>query len=345
VTHLPGLDAALPPQPDGVPWPTERWSEAPSPVPIADLLDEVMAPGGPTRRTFAALVVHRGQIVGERYAPDIRDLDRLDGLAAVTPSTPLLSWSMAKSVTHALVGMLVGDGAASLDDRLGRWPDDDPRAAITVDQALQMRDGLAFSEVYEGTSDVIDMLFGPGRDDVAGFAAAFPLAHPPGARFSYSSGTSNLVSAYIRDRVHDYPAFLRKRLFEPLGMRTAKATFDAAGTFVGSSYLYASARDFARFGLLYLRDGVWDGRRLLPEGWVDHGRLARSVDPEDGRIYGAHWWVFGDDLGTFNASGYEGQSITICPPLDLIVVRLGTTPDDRAAYLSDWRRRVIARFR
>ena len=113
---------------------------------------------------------------------------------------------------------------------------------------------------------------------------------------------------------------------------------------MASSTVHATARDFARFGYLYLRDGIWDGRRLLPEGWVDHGRLPRSVDPEDGDLYGAHWWVVGDEFGSFRASGYEGQSILVSPGLDLVVVRLGKTPKEREPTCHRWRRRVIEAF-
>jgi CubicO group peptidase (beta-lactamase class C family) len=108
--------------------------------------------------------------------------------------------------------------------------------------------------------------------------------------------------------------------------------------------VHATARDFARFGLLYLRDGVWDGRRVLPEGWVDHGRTARSVDPEDGSLYGAHWWVVGDEHGSFRAAGYEGQSILVVPALDLVVVRLGRTAREHDADLVAWRSDIVAGF-
>jgi CubicO group peptidase (beta-lactamase class C family) len=110
---------------------------------------------------------------------------------------------------------------------------------------------------------------------------------------------------------------------------------------VGSSYVHATARDFARFGYLYLRDGVWDGRRVVPEGWVDHGRRPRSVDPGDGRLHGAHWWALDDESGTFWASGYEGQSIVVCPALDLVVVRLGKTLTDGDEALWGWRAALI----
>ena len=134
---------------------------------------------------------------------------------------------------------------------------------------------------------------------------------------------------------------LRDRVFESDRHDvSAEPRLDEAGTFIASSYLYATARDFARFGLLYLRDGMWDGRRLLPEGWVDHGRRFRSVDPE-GDGYGAHWWVMGDDQGSFRASGYEGQSILVCPGLDLLAVRLGYSTAEQYPALGQWRRNLV----
>src|SRR6202034_2402388 len=166
----------------------------------------------------------------------------------------------------------------------------------------------------------------------AHFAADRPLAAVPGARFNYSSGSSNIISAVVARVVGPgppYMRFLRERLFDRIGMESATPELDAAGTWVASSYVRATARDFARFGLLYLRDGIWEGRRILPAGWVDHGRRPRSVDPDDGMIHGAHWWVVGDDHGSFWASGYSGQSILISPGLDLVVVRLGDTPAGR----------------
>ena len=117
---------------------------------------------------------------------------------------------------------------------------------------------------------------------------------------------------------------MRRRLFEPLGMKTAKPRFDAAGTFIGSSYVFATARDFARFGLLYLRDGIWEDRRLLPEGWVDH---ARRVTPASAGEYGAHWWLALDGSGIFSANGFNGQYVIVVPTRDLVVVRLGISND------------------
>jgi CubicO group peptidase (beta-lactamase class C family) len=344
----------LPPQPDGVPWPTTAWPEGPPPAGVAatldDLLDRACDDAGPLATTYAVVVVHKGAVVAERYQGQLAHFDR--ALDPVTPETRLLSWSMAKSMLHAVVGLLVGDGVVDLDRPadVPEWSDSaDPRHAITLRQLLAMRDGLDFVEDYvdERVSDVIEMLFGAGKDDVAHFAADRPLAAPPGDRFNYSSGTSNIISAAVARLLGHgapYAQFLRERLFEPLGMHSAEPELDTTGTWVASSYVRATARDFARFGLLYLRDGVWDGVRLLPEGWVDYGRTVQSIDPEDGP-YGAHWWgVAGDTVGTFRASGYEGQSITICPTHDLVVVRLGKTAAAHYPDLTAWRADVVRAF-
>ena len=194
------------------------------------------------------------------------------------------------------------------------------------------------------------MLFGDGKDDVARFAADRPLAAAPGERFNYSSGTTNVISGIVARLVgpgQPYEELLQQRLFDAIGMRSARATFDAAGTFIGSSFVYCTAQDFARFGTLYLRDGVWDGRRLLPDGWVDLARRFRSTDEETGNGYGSHWWVDPDDvdgLGSFWASGYEGQRIFIVPALDLIVVRLGKTEAARSHLIRQWLRDVRSVF-
>jgi CubicO group peptidase (beta-lactamase class C family) len=346
----------LPPQPAGVPWPTEAWPTAdPDPAVagrLVALLDDLTGDVDRYGTTYAVAVAHRGVLVAERYGGVLEHWDR--PFEPVEPTTRLMSWSMAKSILHAVVGTLVGEGRLALEGPapVPEWSDPaDPRHAITLDDLLEMRDGLAFSEDYAdaGVSDVIEMLFGAGEADMAHFAADRPLAHPPGTVFNYSSGTSNIVSGIVARQVGPgapYEALLRERLFGPLGMRSATPAFDAAGTFVGSSSVHATAQDFLRFGLLYLRDGVWEGRRLLPAGWVDHGRRIRSYDPPEDRWYGAHWWSVGDDLGTFWASGYEGQSIMICPPLDLLAVRLGRSAgDDHTATLATWRAALVDAFR
>jgi CubicO group peptidase (beta-lactamase class C family) len=320
---------SLPSQPSSVPWPTREWPVAAMDAAVdADAVhaaaDAAFASGAPHGETLALLAVHRGRLVFERYA---------DGKG--TDDT-FPSWSMAKSMLHAAIGILVGEGKLEVHAPapVPAWRSaGDPRGAITLEHLLRMVDGLDFVELYEATgrSDVVDMLFGAGKQDVAAYAAARPLAHPPGTYWSYASGTSNIVARIACDAVgggeQATTGFLHERLFAPIGMTSARPRFDAAGTFIGSSYVFCAARDFARFGLLYLRDGVWDGTRLLPAGWVDH---ARTETPASIGRYGAHWWLALDGSGIFTANGFQGQHIVVDPVRDLVLVRLGvSTPAQR----------------
>lgn len=345
----------FPPQPAGVPWPTDEWPRGPVPdgVDLQSLLDRAFDTAGDLSRTYAVVVVHRGRLIAERYAGHLSHFDAPD--EPIGPTTPLLSWSMAKSMLHFLVGMLVADGRlhpeAPADVPLWRADPDDPRRSITLRHLLEMRDGLDFVEDYvDGDrSDVISMLFGDGKDDVARFAADRPLAAPPGERFNYSSGTTNVISGIVARLLgtgEAYETFLQEGLFDAIGMTSARATFDPAGTFIASSFVYATARDFARFGLLHLRDGEWDGRRLLPPRWVDTARTHQATDAETGNGYGWQWWVRqpDDPYGTFWAHGYERQSIVVCPAADLVLVRLGKTEAARGPLLREWRHEVVDAF-
>ncbi|MCZ6783488.1 MAG: serine hydrolase [Proteobacteria bacterium] len=318
----------LPPQPADTPWPTRDW---PRSEPDADVDREVVARAferlvekpdpDVTGETHALLAVHRGRLVAEAYGPE-RDRD-----------TTLLSWSVAKSFTHALIGILVRDGKLDVHAAapVPSWQGvDDPRSAITSEDLLRMVDGLDFVEDYvdADVSSVIDMLFGKGKGDVAGYAEQSPRAHPPGRYWNYSSGTANIVAAIagrcVGGGAEQMRAFMDRELFDRIGMGSATARFDDAGHFIGSSFVFATARDFARFGLLYLRDGLWEGERLLPAGWVDH---ARTLTPASFDQYGAHWWLARDGSGIFHASGYRGQYIVVVPERDLVVVRLGLTDE------------------
>jgi len=298
-------------------------------------------------RTHALVVIRGGQIIHQEYGGQLEFFDRPPQV--IGSDTKLLSWSTAKSILHAVVGLLVMDGAIDINAKASvpYWGEDgDPRSEITVEQLLGMVDGLDFVENYVDAraSDVIEMLFGSGADDMAAFAAHRELAALPGARFNYSSGTTNIISAIVSRAVgpgEPYRRFVHDRLFSKIGMRSPELTFDAAGTWVASSYLHATALDFARFGYLYLRDGIWDGERILPPGWVDNARIPRSRDSETGYLYGAHWWVDEDELGTFRASGYEGQMIVVSPGLDLVFVRLGKTPENHKQNLDRWRTDLI----
>ncbi len=355
----------LPPQPADVPWPTEDWPTGPLPATVnaaelAAALRATTQQAPPLGETRAVVVVQHGRIVAEQYAP------------GYTAETRLISWSMAKSITQALLGIAVRNKlVADIDRPMGnpRWPADDPRAAVTWRQWESMVDGQKYDEIgaREPTrNDAARMLYGEGRRDVAAFAASLPLARAPGSHWNYNSAGVNLVSdaltrlfapgATAVERRAKMSDVLTRELFGPLGMKSAQPEFDAAGTFVGSALVYATARDFARFGLLYLRDGMWDGRRILPAGWVDFART-RGPAPDSG-VYGAGFWLTpgeGDSMrryalmkqaptDAFMAQGHEGQLIVIVPSKDLVVVRLGLLDDGNFPALGRWMEQLIALF-
>lgn len=340
----------LPPQPAVTPWPTEDWPagvfrSAAAETGVLGLLTKAFEadPAGELGETHAVVIVQGGRLLTERYAP------------GYGPDVPCRSWSMAKSITQALVGLAVGDGLIDIHAPadVPAWrASGDPRGAITLDHLLRMSSGLVWVEDYTpgNPSDVIAMLFGEGRENVAAYAEAVPLAHPPGCYWQYSSGTTNIIAHCLARALGldaaGMEAFMRERLFGPLGMTSASPRFDAAGTFIASSFCFCTPRDFARFGLLYLRDGVWDGRRLLPEGWVDYARTPtfQQADVEPGNDYGAQWWLNMAGPGSFSANGYEGQHIVVCPDRDLILVRHGATPTLTQPAVGAWLRDLAAMF-
>jgi len=309
----------------------------PSPLPegvdreaLAEAIDAIFSEPDPARprNTRALVVVQGGRIVAERYAPGF-DAD-----------TPLIGWSMSKTAVNALVGMRVKDGAIALGDDalMPAWHGThDPRRAITLNELMRMTSGLVFDESHDNDlSDVAQMLFVEGN--AAAFAASKPLAHPPGTHFSYSSGSTNIIAGILRETFaseRDYLRFPHDRLFGPLGMRSAVLEPDASGTFIGCSFLYASARDWARLGLLFLQDGAWQGKRLLPESWVAYSLKPTPQSPEDD--YGAQVWLklpLSPGLGeppmpedAYYLLGYREQVVAIVPSRDLVIVRLGLTPE------------------
>jgi CubicO group peptidase (beta-lactamase class C family) len=333
-------------------WPVESWRRsAASKVPgLDELFEELFVEGGPIGTTYAALVIQHGAILAERYNGALPSF--VSEPTQVEPTTPLLSWSMAKSMIGIMVGMLVDEGRLELDAPapVPEWSTPgDARGAITLRNLMEMRDGLDFAEDYNdaGSSDVIEMLFGSGKSDMAHFAADRRLAVEPGTRFNYSSGTTNIISRIVGEVFGGEAgmrAALDDRLFGPLSMTSATPTFDDAGTFVASSFVHATAEDYARFGQMLVQGGVADGSRIVPESWIDLVRAPVSVDEEDGTFYSSQFWVVGDELGTFWCSGYEGQMISVCPPLDLVVVRLGHTAEDDTHLIKAWRNRVTDLF-
>ena len=340
--------------PGEIPWPSGDALPDTPPQAGIDLskleaaLDEVFSEpaGSGKRETRAVVVVHRGSIVAERYAEGFDD------------GTPLPGWSMTKSVMGALVGIRVRQGALDLHAPapVPEWRGaGDPRAAITLDQLLRMSSGLEFGETKDIDSDMVTMLF--DRGDTAAYAAAKPLAHSPDRHWSYSSGTSNIVSRIVRDSFeHDQAAhfsFPRRALFDRIGMRSAVIEPDASGSFVGSSFMFATARDWARFGLLFLKGGVWQGKRILPEGWVEYSTTPTPQAPQ-GR-YGAHWWLNAGEpedpsdrpwpdlpTDTFAARGFEGQEVVVIPSRDLVLVRLGQSRPESIYSSNDFAAAVLA---
>lgn len=297
------------------------------------------------------VVMHRGEVVAERYG--VQPESDFGPATEVTADSTLISWSTAKSITHAAVGVLVTDGLLDLEAPadVPQWRDTDKRS-ITLLDLLEMRPGLEFVEDYvDGeTSHCIAMLFGEGAADHAGYAADLPLIHQPGTVWNYSSGTTNIVTSILARAIgggrQGMEEFLADRLFGPCGMTSAIPKFDEVGNWVGSSYVYATARDFARFGELYRRDGVTEsGRRILPVGWADHGRTFVAHDPTDdlelGFDYGRHWWMWPELHGSIAAHGYEGQFIMVLPDRDLTVVHLGKTDSGVRRHLVSHLRDLI----
>jgi CubicO group peptidase (beta-lactamase class C family) len=318
------VPASPPPVPRTGVWPHGDEVGAAAPTLAALLADPVLA--GPGMR--ALVVLHRGRIVAERYG---------DGFDA---RTPLLGWSMTKTVTAALVGTLVRDGriAVEREELFPAWAGDE-RRRIAMTQLLAMSSGLSFNEDYGSVTDVTRMLY--LEPDMAAFARQQPLVQPVGTFFNYSSGSSVLLARLWQDAVPGAAlAWPRQALFDPLGMRSAVMEADARGTFVGSSYMYATGRDWARFALLLLQDGKWQGQALLPADWVALMRRpsqAASTDYTQGQM-----WLHGPRAGTPEGqnpdtgfqlpadtvwmNGHDGQAIALVPSRQLAVVRLGLTP-------------------
>ena len=324
---------------DTIPWPQGNLSSdsIPAGVDIGKLNLVVSAafdePGPkPLRRTRAILVAYNGKIIAEKYAEGF------------TKDSRQLGWSMTKSLTNAMVGILVKQGKLNINDPapIESWKSD-ARNKITLNDLMHMSSGLDWVEDYSGPSGATNMLF--KKKDMGVYAATVPAKEEPGKVFYYSSGTTNIISRIIRDKIGDehYYRFPYEELFYKLGIHSMVIEPDAGGTFVGSSYSFATARDWARFGLLYLNDGVWNGERILPEGWVTY-----SYTPASGAQlgeYGAQFWLNAGAKGNsekriypsvstdlYWADGFEGQNVFILPSKKLVIVKLSQSQGN---YLDD----------
>jgi len=277
----------------------------------------------PFRHTKAVFIVRDGHVIAERYA------------SGYGIDTPVLGYSASKSIINALLGILVREHKLAVDQPapVAAWSDpNDPRHAITIDELERMTSGLAVDE-NGPLSPVSRMLY--LERDMAGYAESVGLEAPPGTVWNYTDGNTLILSRIIRDAVgghtSDVVGFARRELFDPLGMRHVTMEFDATGTPIGSTYILASARDWARFGMLYLDDGVIEGQRILPEGWVRY-----STTPTFDSDYGAGWWTNrghnrhavgrvrgGMPADSFYASGLLGQRVVIIPSERLVITRFG----------------------
>lgn len=309
-----------------IPWPfgdASPRSTSPELAAAIDTAFEEDDADGRVKDTRAVVVVHDGRLIGERYA---------EGIEA---DTPLIGWSMTKSVTNALTGRLVARGVIGIDqtDLLPMWASDD-RRNISVEHLLHMATGLRFEEVYDPGTDATRMLFRAA--DTGEYAASKPLEAPPGSQWHYSSGNSNILCDVLHREAEADADLVRELIFAPLGMHTAVLEPDAAGDPVCSSNLYASAKDWARFGQWFLQDGFWNGERLLPDGWVAYSTSPARLDTGD-TPYGAHWWLNSGPDGArrmpsvpadaYWASGNEGQQLVVVPSVELVIVRLGRSAD------------------
>ena len=307
--------------PDTVSWPMGDLlaDTVPSGVNINQLnhaLNLAMSDTVPFKGTFSVLVVYKGQLLAEVYRDDF------------SAENKFLSWSMAKSFTNALVGIRVKEQKMKLNDPLdiSEWQNDE-RKKITLNNLMQMNSGLAWNEDYGNLSDVTVMLHKEG--DMGLYTLQKEFKFPADSVWVYSSGSTNLVCRVLRKTFAndaDYFLFPQKALFNKLGMRSAVFEVDASGTFVGSSYLYASMRDYARFGLLFLNDGNWLGEQILPEGWVSYS--TQPANGSDGK-YGSFFWLnqsleYPDaPKDMFLCRGHDGQYICIIPSKELVIVRTG----------------------
>ena len=346
----------MPPAPGNattIPWPDGDKVE---PAPLSPTVDPVALQAASDwaferesreQVTLSLMVVHRGQIVHERYAE------------GVDMTTRTRTWSTAKSIAATLIGMLVDDGRLALDAPLGfewlpavRSPETDPRNEITLRHVLNMSSGLypvdSFRMEYATGSG---LAYWAGASSVDG-ARRRGLIREPGTFFDYENYDTLLAVYAMKRELGDettYREFPRRALLDRIGMRSTLVSTDRFGDFIFSSQIYTNARDLARFGLLYLQNGVWDGERLISEEWIEFVRTPAPATAETGNQYGGQWWLVPDDRNdvpgdAYSTSGNRGQYVIVVPSHELVIVRRGLDFGRQGFNRWDLAREVIRAF-
>lgn len=311
--------------------------QRPASVALAQSINEAFVepnPEAPSKNTRGVVVLHKGVLIGEQYAPKI------------SRETPLPGWSMTKSLISTLYGLLADRNKLNIDSptNIQEWKKD-ARADIRWKNLLQMNSGLRWKEDYADLSDAVTMLF--SSDAIGQYAQSVPLESAPGTVWNYSSGTSNILSSQMRHFFNSREAYLRfpyDSLFGRLGMYSMLMETDAVGDFVGSSYAWATARDWAKIGQLYLQNGVWAGERVISEEWISFIQQPASGSNQ---LYGGHFWInsgghFPDvPLDAYSLNGFHSQRIIIIPSKELVIVRLGVTYKRSDFDFNDWYAKII----
>lgn len=278
-------------------------------------------PGFKNKRTRALLVIYKDQIIAEKYENEF------------TKNTKFLGWSMTKSITATYFGILQQQGKIDINKPapLKEWAND-TRSKITLHNLIQMNSGLEWEEDYGKISDVTKMLF--LEEDMANVQLEKPAAFKPNTHWNYSSGTTNLLSGILRRQFQnhqDYLDFWYSSLIDKIGMHSMLIEPDMAGNFVGSSYGWATARDWAKFGLLYLHEGNWNGEQIFDKSWA---KYVATPTPTSNGEYGGHFWLNAGGKYTdvpkdmYFCGGFQGQKVIIIPSKDLVIVRFGLTEDE-----------------
>lgn len=291
-------------------------------------------PNVPVKNTRAALVLYKGQLVAEQYAPGF------------TKDSRLMGWSMTKSLTASMFSMLEEEGKIRKNDvtEIPEWRSD-ARKDITWTQLLHMNSGLRWEERYDNVSDAVLMLF--NSDAIGGYAIKMPLAEQPDTHWNYSSGTSNIIATTMRryfNSTDEYVRYPYEHLFYKIGAYSMVMETDATGSFVGSSYSWATARDWAKLGQLYLQNGNWAGQQILSNDWI---QFVKEEAPNSNGIYGGHFWLnkgkrFPDvPTDLYSMDGFQGQKVFIIPSKELVVVRLGLTYNEDDFDFNVWLKGII----